>query len=84
MYRYISSQFLYKNGCLSWSSVALISRERRRRRLLAVSAVLLAGEGQQQQHGQVPQAAEEELAGAVAVSLLAKAKSQVADVQVDG
>lgn len=47
-------------------------------------ARLLAGERQQQQHGQVPQAAEEQLAGAAAVSFAVEAEGQVADVQVDG
>lgn len=52
--------------------------------LLWVWAWLLAGERQQQQHGQVPQAAEEELAGAAAVALVVEAEGQEADVQVDG
>lgn len=68
------------------SSLTLVSWhcERRRPRVLATSVVLLAGESQKQQHGKVPEAAEEELAGAVSVSLLVKAEGQVADVQVDG
>lgn len=51
---------------------------------MGVPTRLLAGERQQQQHGQVPQAAEEQLAGAAAVRLVVEAEGQVADVQVDG
>lgn len=47
-------------------------------------APFLAGEGEQQQHGQVPKATEEELAGALALTMLVEAEGQVADVQVDG
>lgn len=58
--------------------------EGERRRTLVEFAELLAGERQQQQHGQVPQAAEEELAGAAAVASAVEAERQVAEVQVDG
>lgn len=51
---------------------------------MGLPARLLAGERQQQQHGQVPQAAEEQLPGAAAVRLVVEAEGQVADVQVDG
>lgn len=51
---------------------------------MGIPARLLAGERQQQQHGQVPQAAEEQLAGAAALRLVVEAEGQVADVQVDG
>lgn len=48
------------------------------------SAGLLTCEGEQQQHGQVPQAAEEQLARTVAVSVAVEAEGQEADVQVYG
>lgn len=51
---------------------------------MGIWAWLLAGQRQQQQHGQVPQAAEEQLAGAAAVRPVVEAEGQVADVQVDG
>lgn len=48
-----------------------------------VWARLLAGERQQQQHGQVPQAAEEELAGGASVSSPVETEGQVDQVQVN-
>lgn len=48
------------------------------------STGLLACEGEQQQHGQVPQAAEKQLARTVAVSFAVEAERQEADVQVYG
>lgn len=49
-----------------------------------LSAGLLAREGKQQQHRQVPQAAEEQLARTVAVSFAVEAERQEANVQVYG
>jgi len=45
---------------------------------------LLAGEHDQQQQGQMPEAAEEELPGAAAVCIPVEPKAEVGDVQVKG
>ena len=71
-------------GVGALEELALQSDRRQSRSLLRFPARLLTGERQQQQHGQVPQAAEEQLAGAAAVALAVEAEGQVADEQVDG
>lgn len=64
-----------------------LQRQRRRAgsysRLVLRHAALLAGEGQKQQHGQVPKTTEKQLAGVLPVAMAIEPEGQEADVKVN-